>query len=292
MAEGSHSCAACLQVQHKVAEAAQNEAQTVTCQAGLFETAVPVRAGKKLIAYLCTAQAFRKVPTNSQFAGVAKLAIKWGVKADHKTLRAAYFNSPIISAKEHHAVVALLTIFAQHLALLSNQIILQERNTELPVITQAKEFIRLHQTEPISLARVAASVNTSPCYFCKLFRKSTGITFTDYMSRTRVEHAKNLLLNPSLRVSEIGYHVGFESLSNFCRMFRKIVGQSPKEYRSQLPGPALVRKHRIVVAIPVFRSTAIVTDYRETALPPSLVDALEHAASHRFDETTLNPSAR
>ena len=66
--------------------------------------------------------------------------------------------------------------------------------------------------------------------------KATGINFTDYLSRVRIEKAKNLLLNPNTRVSEVAYAVGFQSLTHFNRVFKKILGQSPTEYRSQLLG--------------------------------------------------------
>jgi AraC-like DNA-binding protein len=51
------------------------------------------------------------------------------------------------------------------------------------------------------------------------------------LSRVRLEKAKTLLLNPHLRISEIAYDVGFQSLTHFNRMFRKIVGESPTHYR-------------------------------------------------------------
>ena len=94
--------------------------------------------------------------------------------------------------------------------------------------------IKQHQTEDISLGQVAKAVNTSTFYFCKMFKKITGINFTDYVSRVRIESAKNLLLNPNLRISEIAYEVGFQSLTHFNRVFKKIVGRSPTQYRVNL----------------------------------------------------------
>ena len=64
---------------------------------------------------------------------------------------------------------------------------------------------------------------------------TTGATFTEFVSRTRIERAKNLLLNPNLRISEIAYEIGFQSLTHFNRVFRKIVGESPTDYRGHLP---------------------------------------------------------
>ncbi|NDA68040.1 MAG: AraC family transcriptional regulator, partial [Verrucomicrobia bacterium] len=71
-----------------------------------------------------------------------------------------------------------------------------------------------------------------------MFKKSTGINFTDYLSRIRIEKAKNLLLNPNLRISEIAYEVGFQSLTHFNRIFKKLAGQSPTLYRMHLPAAA------------------------------------------------------
>jgi AraC-like DNA-binding protein len=62
----------------------------------------------------------------------------------------------------------------------------------------------------------------------------TGINFTDYLARVRIEKSKNLLLNPNLRVSEIAYEVGFQSLTHFNRVFKKLLGQSPTDYRAHL----------------------------------------------------------
>lgn len=234
LATKSRACAACLQVQQRLAETARNEPQSVTCQVGLCDTAVPVRMGDQLIGFLHTGQVFRKKPTAGQFDKVAKLAETWGVAVDREAMRDAYMNTRVLSAKEHDSVVKLLTIFAQHLSMVTNQIVVQQTHSEPPVITRAKEFIKQHQTEDLSLGQVAKAVNTSTFYFCKMFKKVTGLNFTDYLSRIRIENAKNLLLNPNLRISEIAYEVGFQSLTHFNRVFKRIVGQSPTEYRGQL----------------------------------------------------------
>ena len=70
-----------------------------------------------------------------------------------------------------------------------------------------------NHAEEISLGQVASAVHTSTFYFCKLFKRVTGINFTEYVSRLRTEKAKALLLNPNLRVSEIAS----KGLSITCR---------------------------------------------------------------------------
>jgi AraC-like DNA-binding protein len=157
---------------------------------------------------------------------------------DLTKLEEAYFHTQVLKPKQYEAMVKLLNIFARHLGMVANQIAVQEQNAEPPMITRAKEFIKANQGEDISLGDVARAVNTSTFYFCKMFKKATGLNFTDYLSRIRIEKAKNLLLNPNLRISEIAYEVGFQSLTHFNRVFRKLVGQSPTDYRRKLPGMA------------------------------------------------------
>lgn len=236
MAETSRTCAACLQVQQELSENAREQPATVSCFAGLCDTAVPVRQGEKLFGFLQTGQVMLKKPTKRQFDRTADKLIDWGLKVDLARMEEAYFHTQVLSGRQYEAMVKLLGIFARHLGLVANQIMVQDQNAEPPMITRAREFITANQTEDISLGDVAKAVNTSTFYFCKMFKKATGLNFTDYLSRVRIEKAKNLLLNPNLRISEIAYEVGFQSLTHFNRVFRKLVGQSPTQYREKLPG--------------------------------------------------------
>jgi AraC-like DNA-binding protein len=237
VSEKSRACAACLQVQERLCEKATHEPRTVTCPVGLCDIAVPVRLSDKLIGFLQTGQLFRKKPGKAQFDRAARLVAKWGINADRDVLQRAYFSGRFVAPAQHESAVKLLAIFAQHLAIVSNQVIIQQENAEVPVIKKAKEYIREHQAEKISLGNVARAVNMSAFYFCKMFKKVAGINFTDYLSRVRIERAQNLLLNPNLRVSEIAFEVGFQSLTHFNRVFKKITGQSPTDYRAQLLVP-------------------------------------------------------
>lgn len=235
MAGKSTACATCLQTQQKLATAATVEPQTVVCSSGLCETAVPVRLGEKVVGLLQTGQVFRKRPTPAQFERVARMVDGWGMEVAPEELRQAYFDTRVLSRQEHQAVVKMLDVFSQHLAIVSNQLVVRKEHPEPEIVTRAKQYIQEHHTEDLSLGDVAHTVNTSTFYFCKVFKKSTGINFTDYVSRVRIEKAKNLALNPNLRVSEIAFEVGFQSLTHFNRVFKKIAGLSPTEYRCQLP---------------------------------------------------------
>lgn len=234
MSQKSHSCAHCLQQQSRLCDKAGDGPRTMDCPSGLCDTAVPVRLSDKLIGFLQTGQLFRQKPSQVQFERVVKLVEKWGVDVDRAALKKAFFSGKVVSSQQHAAVVKLLSVFAQHLSVVSNQVMIQQANSELPVVSKAKEYIFEHQAEKLRLSQVARAVHMSTFYFCKTFKKAAGINFTDYLSRVRIERAKNLLLNPNLRVSEIAYEVGFQSLTHFNRVFRKIAGQSPTDYRAQL----------------------------------------------------------
>ncbi len=235
VAEQSHACAGCLQMHQRLSEHARTEAHTIACPFGLSETAVPVRMGETVIGFLQTGQVFRRRPTEAQFERVLRLGRRWGLAAEREEMRRAYFGGKVMRARRHDCVVKLLAIFAEHLSLVCNQIVVQQQNAEPPVIRRAKEFIEAHQGEVLRLTLVARAVNTSPFYFCKMFKKATGLNFTDYVSRLRIEKAKNLLLNRNLRVSEIAYEVGFQSLTHFNRVFKKVLGVPPTRFRTRLP---------------------------------------------------------
>ncbi|MGV3757367.1 MAG: helix-turn-helix domain-containing protein [Verrucomicrobiota bacterium] len=235
MAGKSRSCAACLQTQQELSEKACSGTATVTCALGLSDSAVPVKLGDQVVGFLQTGQIMKRKPTEAQFDRASDQIKNWNLTFDQGELREAYFASKIVPPKQYEAVLGLLRIFAEHLSMVCNQIALQQANSEPPVIRKAKEFIHEHQAEDITLGQVAKSVNTSTFYFCKIFKKYSGLNFTDYVSRVRIEKAKNLLLNPNLRVSEIAYEVGFQSLTHFNRVFKRIVGQSPTQYREHLP---------------------------------------------------------
>lgn len=234
MADRSRSCAACLQVQQRLSLAASREAHTITCPNGLSDTAVPIRLGEQVVGFLQTGQVFRRKPTPALFDRVVGQVAEWGLPVDEDELRRVYYASRVLHPRQHESVVRMLSIFADHLAIITNQIVVHQEHSEPPVIIRAKEFITQHQAEDLSLGQVARAVNTSTFYFCKMFKKATGLNFTEYLSRIRIEKAKNLALNPNLRISEIAFEVGFQSLTHFNRVFKKIVGQSPTQYRSQL----------------------------------------------------------
>ena len=209
--------------------------RTVTWFAGLSESAVPVYAGDHILGFLETGEVMLKNPTKKHFAIITRQLRAWGYKTDWKQLERAYFRTCVLPPDRYRAMLRLLSIFAQHLSILSNQLVVRREKDESANIARARQFIEKHQAEPLSLGQVAHAANISRHYFCKMFKKATGMNFIDYLSRVRVEKSKTLLLNPNSRISEAAFACGFQSMTNFNRAFKRIVGRSPTQFRESLP---------------------------------------------------------
>lgn len=99
-------------------------------------------------------------------------------------------------------------------------------------IDQAKQYIREHYAEPLSLEEVSSQAGFSSSYFSTLFRKETGKNFLEYLMDIRIEEAKKLLRQSGETIEQIGKDVGMNDYKRFSKTFKKITGISPKEYRN------------------------------------------------------------
>jgi AraC-like DNA-binding protein len=106
------------------------------------------------------------------------------------------------------------------------------RRAEPVAIWKARKYIDEHSREELSLTRVAKAVNMNKNYLSESFKQVTGTNFVEYVARTRFEKACRLLQDGDLRISEIAFAVGFQSLSQFNRIFKKFSGKSPSAYRA------------------------------------------------------------
>lgn len=97
----------------------------------------------------------------------------------------------------------------------------------------AEDYIRSNLTRPLSIEDVARHVGYSDYYLSRKFARETGLKFADYVNQERVRYAQNLLRTTSLPVQTISDMLQFSGLSYFGRVFKKLTGQSPKEYRER-----------------------------------------------------------
>lgn len=107
-----------------------------------------------------------------------------------------------------------------------------------PELERVLAYIEANLARPISRQELARQAAFAPSYFSALFREATGVTIPEYINLRRVNRAKELLRQPDTRVSAVCYAVGFRDLSNFNRVFKRVTGCTPREFREQVLGRA------------------------------------------------------
>lgn len=111
----------------------------------------------------------------------------------------------------------------------SSDMMLPEKKKAMARLEHAFEYIDAHYSEKITLEEVAASVYMSANYFSSYFRKITNMRFSEYLTRIRINHARELLRKPGSNVTEVAMECGFRNISNFYRLYKKQVGVSPRK---------------------------------------------------------------
>ncbi|HLW34764.1 MAG TPA: helix-turn-helix domain-containing protein [Chthoniobacterales bacterium] len=226
-------CALYLRRRNDHSDHTADQPRSIQCPFGLTETMVPVRLGNRVIGFLLTGQVFTRQPELAKFKKSCHELFPIRSRAEKRAFK-LWKKTQFIPTAKYEAIVQLLNFFAQQLSAVSSQIAMQRQRAEPSVVLKAREFIAQNRTEMISLGAVAKAAGASVFHFCKIFRKATGLTFTDYVARLRLEDARTRLANPNLRVSQIAYDVGFQSLTQFNRVFKRVIGESPTKYRTHL----------------------------------------------------------
>jgi AraC family transcriptional regulator len=98
-------------------------------------------------------------------------------------------------------------------------------------LRQAVEYIQAHLGEDLSLGEIANQLGMSQYYFCRLFKRSTGMSPHQYLIRQRVEQAKHLLKQSEQSITSVALECGFANQSHFAKCFRQCTGMNPKHFR-------------------------------------------------------------
>ena len=96
---------------------------------------------------------------------------------------------------------------------------------------EISSFIENHYREDISMQDAAAALRYSDAYFCKLFKQCFKVNFSAYLNEFRVEKARPLIADPRLSLKDVGAAVGYSDANYFTRVFKRLTGQTPSEYR-------------------------------------------------------------
>ena len=98
------------------------------------------------------------------------------------------------------------------------------------LVRDAKQYIKDHITEPISLKDVAAAMNVSPSYLSTVFSRTEETSLTNYINKKKIQKAQHMLVKERLKIYEVSMMLGFESAGYFAKVFKKYAGCTPSQY--------------------------------------------------------------
>lgn len=206
------------------------QAFTASCEANVTTTLIPINTKVGIVAYIRSGQ----VRTNEKqidpdfFLKISE-AMPPHVSRDVVML---FDKARVYTKDEYKSQLTLLGAFALQLSDLANNLIIKPTPGAGSIVDVTKQYIHDKLSEKISLDTLAENAKVTNSYLCKQFKKATGLTVIEYINRHRIELAKELLTSREVKIIEIAYETGFQSLSQFNRSFHRYTGQSPTEFKS------------------------------------------------------------
>ncbi|MBU5310610.1 AraC family transcriptional regulator [Tissierella carlieri] len=101
-------------------------------------------------------------------------------------------------------------------------------------IRRAIDFTKSNYEESLSLDIISEFLGLNKCYFCNLFKKETGITYSNYVNKIRIEKSKKLLHHTNLSILEVALAVGYNNQNYYNMAFKRLIGTTPLKYRNKL----------------------------------------------------------
>ncbi|MGA2245921.1 MAG: helix-turn-helix domain-containing protein [Verrucomicrobiota bacterium] len=235
---GGHSGETC---RHKLLQAEKRAVTRLgpvqySCPSGLVKILVPVFIGGGHAGILLAGPLALHALDAGRLEQLADRLEKAGLGGRAGQLQTTWRYSPRLSAAKCHAAETLLRMFAKYLEEAGKQYLQAQTVPPSPLLQKIEAFLGDGRDGQVSLKEVAACVNLSPCHFCAVFKKQTGLTFSRYRVRQRLAKARGLLADGARRISDVAFESGFESIPYFNRAFRQQFDCSPTEYRHRLSG--------------------------------------------------------
>ena len=115
----------------------------------------------------------------------------------------------------------------------------EESVADLDLFTQIMEYLAAHYQQPLMLETVAAHFGISPSHLSRTFGAKLGCGYLDYIHQLRVEHAQEMLSGTDRKISDIAFACGFSDQRSFNRVFKKVTGVTPREYRTSGKGQTI-----------------------------------------------------
>lgn len=206
------------------------------CFAGICHVAIPVVSAGEHIATLYGGQFMTEKPTKRSYDKISKQLVRLDLGDQFTELEQAWFQTPVVSDKQLQAILYLLETFASRISRYAATKVFEAVDGEPAAVTRARKFIQDRFAEPITMPDAARHLHLSASTFSKMFKRSVGLTFTQYLGRYRVEKSRIMLTKPTVHIRNVAFQSGFDSISQFNRSFRQYADMSPSQYRASLEG--------------------------------------------------------
>ncbi len=189
----------------------------------LLDMQMPVKNGIAVMQEMKRAQITPEVIVLSGFDefSFAQQALRFGVRD--------YLLKPVRSSD----ILKLLLLVADEIEGVEADGESQEEKSSFRIVDRAREYVEEHYGEELTLQKVADVVGISAGYLSSQFSQHLDCGFIDYLNKIRVEHACAYLKQNYFKTYEIAYKVGYRDEKYFSRVFKKLTGMSPSEYKSR-----------------------------------------------------------
>lgn len=222
----------CQRFTQRLLEESAPEGSTLQCDAGLFESVVPLNAGGQCVGYFVFGPTAIPERSRTDLNRARHLLARAGVILTETDLADLQTDAPLASRQRQEAIRRLVVAWVEHFArALTHQLV--NPAASLPsAVAQACRLVRAHVAEELRVDRVAKAVGLSAGHLSRQFHHSTGLRLVEYIARVRLERATELIVAGRQPITEIAFACGFRSLSQFNRTFRRLTGRSPREWRA------------------------------------------------------------
>jgi len=209
------------------------------CPSGLVKILVPVIVDRQHVGSLLAGPFTMRSLDGLLLQKLVDRLEKLGLSGRQEQLRTTWKFTPRLTSEKCRAAGTLLRLFGRYLTELMKQPsgASVSRRSSASLLERIEAFLAECQDSQVSLKEVAAKMSLSPCHFCAVFKKQTGITFSQYRIRRRLEVARTLLAERDRRISDVAFEAGFGSIPYFNRAFRRQFGCSPSEFRARHHAP-------------------------------------------------------
>jgi transcriptional regulator GlxA family with amidase domain len=192
-----------------------------------------LRAAGQTLGFLMVGGYLPGPPSNTSLNRTRHLLARDGVDLPDPEIEDLLRRAPVVEPDRQAALLNLLSLAAEHVAAVITQRLLHVHDAMPPLVEKACHLVHAQFAETLSIGGVARQLGVSEGHLSRAFHQSTGLRLVEYVARFRAERARTLLRETDRPVTDIAFSCGFQSLSQFNRVFRAQFGQSPRECRRE-----------------------------------------------------------